>query len=403
MRVAFVVQRYGNEVNGGAELECRSIAEHVNRHVPVDVLTTCAIDYYKWTNEYAPGISDLNGVRVHRFPVDQLRDFSKFQAITQRVLSGPTDLITQLEWMRAQGPISSGLLRAIAQARDTYDAFVFFTYLYAPTYYGIQLVPDKALLAPMAHDEPFIYLDIFRAVFHLPRYIVFNTEVEQQMTHRIFDNAYIPSSAVGVGVDMPPDVDADRFRAKYNLSGDFMIYIGRVDQGKNVHELFDYFLAFRAKHDRDLKLVIMGNGALPIPQHPDVVPLGFITGQDKFDGLAAATALVLPSKYESLSIAVLEAWLVNTPVLVNGECEVLKEQCRLSKGGLWYQSREEFVVALSELLDRPDLRRRLAEAGREFAATKYAWERIERCYMDILKRFDSNSIDMLPRRSLSHS
>jgi glycosyltransferase involved in cell wall biosynthesis len=169
--------------------------------------------------------------------------------------------------------------------------------------------------------------------------------IEQRMVHRIFGNSHIPSSVVGVGVDVPTDVNADRFRAKYGIAGDFILYIGRVDQSKNVHELFDFFLAFQAKYKRDLKLVIMGNGALPIPQHPDIVPLGFITGQDKFDGLAAAAVLVLPSKYESLSIAILEAWLAGTPVLVNGDCDVLKEQCRVSNGGLWYQSRNEFEIA----------------------------------------------------------
>jgi glycosyltransferase involved in cell wall biosynthesis len=330
-------------------------------------------------------VSELNGVRVHRFPVDVERDLAKFNAMTWRVLGGPTDLSTQLEWMRAQGPISSGLLKFITNERDAFDAFVFFTYLYASTYYGIQLVSDKALLAPMAHDEPFIYLDLFRSVFHLPRYIIFNTEVERQMTHRIFDNAHIPSSAVGTGVDMPPHVNPDRFRSKHNLRGDILIYVGRVDQSKNVHELFDHFLSFRARYDRELKLVIMGNGALAIPKHPDVVPLGFITGQDKFDGLAAATALILPSKYESLSIAVLEAWLVGTPVLVNGDCEVLKEQCRASRGGLWYQSKEEFEIALRTLLDRPELRRRLAKAGGEFASTKYAWAQIENGYLAALE------------------
>jgi glycosyltransferase involved in cell wall biosynthesis len=383
-RVAFVIQRYGPDVSGGAELHCRWIAEHLAPLVEVDVLTTCAIDVEHWANEYPPGVTELNGVHVHRFVVDPLRDPLRFQAITRRVLTDRRDPLDQWNWMRTQGPISLDLLRFIAAERDQYNAFIFFTYLYATTFYGLQLVPDKAILVPTAHDEPVIYLDIFRPVFNLPRFIIYNTEAERQFVQRISGNKHVPSAIVGTGINVPSDVSGDRFRAQYGLDGNFVVYIGRVDPSKNVAELFDYFLDFRAHDDGDLKLAVMGKGVTPIPSHPDVLSLGFVSEQDKFDGLQAALALITPSKYESLSMTVLEAWLVGTPVLVNGDCEVLKEQCRVSKGGLWYQSKDEFDVALRTLLTRSDLRGRLAKAGQTFAAETYAWPHIENCYLEIL-------------------
>jgi glycosyltransferase involved in cell wall biosynthesis len=388
MRVAFVVQRYGLEVNGGAELHCRWVAEHLSHHLDVEVITTCAIDYDRWANEYPSGSSELNGVRVHRFVVDRQRNPRRFLTLTTQVLKEPHNLLMQLEWMQQQGPLSSSLQRFIASERENYDAFIFFTYLYASTYYGIQLVPNKALLVPEAHDEPMIYLDIFRAVFNLPRYIIFNTEVERQTVQRVFANERIPATVLGTGVDVPLDVQADRFRVRHNLNSDFVIYAGRIEQTKNVHELIDYFMAFRASSDRDLKLVLMGKGSLPIPKHPDVLSLGFVSEQDKFDGMRAASVLIMPSRYESLSIALLDAWRVGTPVLVNGDCEVLQQQCRLAQGGLWYQSHEEFDLALRLLLDRPDLRRRLAESGRAYTEKTYAWDRIENSYLEILEQFD---------------
>jgi glycosyltransferase involved in cell wall biosynthesis len=357
----------------------------------VDVITTCAIDYDRWANAYPPGSSELNGVRVHRFAVDRQRDPRRFQALTARVLKEPHDLQAQLGWMWQQGPISSGLQRFIADGRDRYDAFIFFTYLYATTYYGLQLVPHKALLVPTAHDEPTIYLDVFRSVFNLPRYIIFNTEVERQLVQRIFANQHIPSAVVGTGIDVPSDVSAARFRTQYGLTSDFAVYVGRVDQSKNVQELIDYFLSFRASDDRDLKLVIMGKGSLPLPKHPDILPLGFVSEQEKFDGIQAASVLIVPSKYESLSMAVLDAWRVGTPVLVNGDCEVLRQQCRLAQGGLWYQSREEFAAALRLLLNRPDVRHSLAASGRTYAETAYAWERVENHYLEILEQFNGSS------------
>jgi glycosyltransferase involved in cell wall biosynthesis len=388
-RIAFVVQRYGLEVNGGAELECRWVAEHLSRHCSVDVLTTCAIEYTRWLNEYPPGPSEINGVRVKRFLVDRPRDPRRFERCNLNVMTGSHTPDDELQWMQEQGPISSSLLETLAAEYRDYEAVIFFTYLYATTYYGIQRVPDRALLVPTAHDEPPVYLNLFRSTFTQPRFIIYNTETERRFVQRLFRNQHVPSAVVGTGINMPDEVSGERFQAKYGIHGDFVIYVGRVDQSKNIHVLCEYFEAFRQSYTGDLKLVVAGKGAWPLPRHPDIVPLGFVSEQDKFDAIQAASILIVPSQYESLSMALLDAWAVGTPVLVNGNCEVLKEQCRLSNGGLWYQSQIEFEWMLRTLLAYPDLRRRLAESGQTFVERTYAWEHIEQSYLQILDKLVS--------------
>ena len=74
---------------------------------------------------------------------------------------------------------------------------------------------------------------------------------------------------------------------------------------------------------------------------------------DKFDVLAAADVLVMPSYYESLSMVALEAWALGKPVLVNARCDVLLGQCLRSNAGLYYENAEEFDAALDALLDEP--------------------------------------------------
>ena len=74
MKLAVVAQRYGQAINGGAELHARYIAEHLARHADVEVLTTCATDYVTWANDLRPGVETINGVAVRRFPVRHERD-----------------------------------------------------------------------------------------------------------------------------------------------------------------------------------------------------------------------------------------------------------------------------------------------------------------------------------------
>ena len=72
--------------------------------------------------------------------------------------------------------------------------------------------------------------------------------------------------------------------------------------------------------------------------------------------------------------AAAEAWLMETPTLVNGNCKVLKQQTRSSNGGLYYYTYDEFSTALQLLLDDVGLRRQLGRQGRSFVAANYEWE-----------------------------
>jgi hypothetical protein len=85
-----VVQRYGLEIAGGAEYHCRLIAELLRDHAEVEVFTTCALDYVEWKNHYAEGPAVLNGVRVHRFKVEQQREILRFAALSATIASPNT-------------------------------------------------------------------------------------------------------------------------------------------------------------------------------------------------------------------------------------------------------------------------------------------------------------------------
>ncbi len=385
MKVAFVVQRYGLEINGGAELHCRWVAEHLRKYFEVEVLTTRATDYVTWRNHYPEGVETLNGVAVRRFPVARPRHPGRFGRLQEFVFHHEHGEEDELRWLEEEGPLAPALISYIKEHRDDYDFFIFFSYRYYHSYWGINAVPEKSLLVPTAERDPVTNLRIFHDLFRKPRALVYNSPEERAMINALSRNETVPGDVVGVGTEVPAVSVPERFRSRHGVEGDYLIYIGRIDENKGCDRLFDHFLSFKRETGSPLKLALVGNTILRIPAHPDLLYLGFLPEEDKFDALAGAVALVMPSFYESLSMVTLEAWAMSKPVLANAQCEVLKGQCLRSNAGLFYESDEEFREALRLLLADVRLREGLGENGRRYFDAHYTWETIERKYLAILK------------------
>jgi glycosyltransferase involved in cell wall biosynthesis len=391
LRLAFVVQRYGPEINGGSEMQCRQLAERLSSQMEVEVLTTCAEDSYTWRNVYAAGQERIKGVLVRRFPVDRERNMSEFDRFSAQILGRPHTYFDEVRWMELQGPVSSRLLNHIDLFGRRYDLMVFMTYQYASTFVGLQIAPHKSILLPTAHDDSWIRLGIFRALFHLPRAFIFETPEEESLIRRIFKNEAIPGRVLGGGVDAqylaelataPPPLDIP---SGAELKGDdpYIVFVGRVDPSKGCDQLFEYFLRFKSETGNPIKLVLVGKPTMVIPKHPDVISVGF-TKDDPFPWIARAQALVLPSVMESLSLVVLESLGLGIPVLVNGNCDVLRGHCQRSNGGLYYRGYEEFAATLSVLLSQPGLRRGLGRQGQSYVQRTYDWRALESSYVSYL-------------------
>lgn len=385
-KVAFVVQRCGIEVNGGAEFLCRRIAERMSQYWDVEILTTCALDYMTWEDYYQPGLLEVNGVKIRRFPVDRPRDVESFNQFCGRLelRAKEASVEEQEAWMKAQGPYSSKLMNYIEQHEPNYDAFIFFTYLYATTYFLLPKVQHKAFLAPCAHDEWPIYMSTWDFFFKKPRGFIFNTLEEKQFLQSRFFHIGIEGEVAGVAVDPPESWSADRFRQQYRIEEPFLLYVGRIDLSKGCGTLFENFMKLRATESTPRKLVLLGKSAMSVPHHPDIVPLGFVDEQTKWDALSACDLLVMPSPYESLSMVLLEAWMLGKPVLVNGGCEVLVGQCRRSQGGLWHTNYYEFQAALNIM--STTVKRQLGIQGKRFVETYYSWGDIEKKYLNLLEK-----------------
>jgi glycosyltransferase involved in cell wall biosynthesis len=395
MRIAVAVQRYGADINGGAELHARYIAERLARHADIEVVTTCARDYVTWRNERPPGVESINGITVRRFPVDRERDPREFGRLSHRVFEHPHSIADELRWLASEGPTSRALVDHLARA-DAFDFVLLFSFRYYHAYHAARRATSKAVLVPTAERDPAVTLGIFGPVFRSVRAIMYNSHEERAMIHAASGNTDVPGVVVGVGSEIPERSDARRFREKFGLDRPFALYIGRIDENKGCGELFRHYRRYAQTFPRGLDLVLIGSAVMPVPDHPRIHHLGFLGDQDKFDALAASDLLIMPSYFESLSMVALEAWALGRPVLANGRCDVLKGQCIRSGAGLYYESYEEFSEALYALESNGPLHARLGRNGREYFRANYAWPVIERKYLDMFARLTNES----PSRSL---
>jgi glycosyltransferase involved in cell wall biosynthesis len=383
-RILFVIPLYGSGVSGGAESHAKQIAERLTDDYDVEVATTKAQSYVSWDNFYDADLETQNKVKIRRFKTDITRSSTQ-QATETLLFADPYNKELGMKWIIDQGPYSTDLIKYVRQNHKKYSKIIIFQYLYATTYFAIKyLPPEKVVFVPLAHDEPILKFEIFRRVFQRPECIIYNTQAEKdvvKLTHFIEDKKY---TIAGVGVENLYELETEKFKKVHGLDN-YVIYVGRIDSGKNVHNLVNYFLKYKEKHPSDLKLALAGKKIIDIPVCEHIVELGYLSEKEKFEAIDGSIALINPSPYESLSLIVLEAFLQRKPVLVNGYCDVLKYHCIDSNAGLWFENEEDFEVTLKYLLDNPEQRQIMGDNGYNYVTSKYNWDTVMQKWKSVLE------------------
>jgi glycosyltransferase involved in cell wall biosynthesis len=389
VKLAFVVQRYGADIAGGSEAHCRELAERLCGGHDITVLTSCARDYVTWANAFTPGDSREGGVLVRRFPVARRRRLKVFADLSDEVFAGPAPRETQDEWFRENGPDTPALLDHLRTGGRTYDAVLFWAYRYFHSYFGLPLVADRAVLVPTAEDDRAIDLDVLADFFRVPAGYLFLTPEEEQLVSTRAGRPLHPSAIIGSGLEPRAVIDARAILDHHGIPPEYVLYLGRVDRNKGCDSLLEYFQTFADRPDAPA-LVLAGPAKMLIPAHPRIRALGYVPDDLRDALLAGARALIVPSPYESLSIALLQGWNHGVPALVNARCRVLDGQVRRANGGLSYRSGREFEAALAYLLANRTARDAFGRQGLAYVDREYRWptviERVERLLDAVVNR-----------------
>ncbi len=380
-RVVFVVQRYGAEIIGGAEGLCRGTARALAaRGHEVRVLTTTAREYLHWHPASDEGTTDDDGVVVSRHHA-LAADPALAADLTGRIALGDHDWPTQMRWARAQGPIAPGILRALAT--ETAAPVALWTYLYATTQLAIPLTRGRSIVVPTAHNEPPLRFGLTRGVMNAAAAFAFLTPEERDLVDDHFAIGARPHAIVGAAIAAAQPGDATRV-AGLGIAGPYVLYVGRMDPGKGVDDLLACHAAYRAAGGR-LTLVFAGPGDPPRDMPDFALHLGRVPDRVRSDLLAGCTALVMPSRNESYSLVLVEAWSAGRPTLGTAHSPVIAGQTARSGGGLVYLDPAGYSRQLERLERDVALGRRLGAAGRAWAAEQ-TWDRVADRWEELLDR-----------------
>jgi glycosyltransferase involved in cell wall biosynthesis len=387
VNIGFVVPRYGFDVLGGAEHAARLLAEHIAAQPgwSADVFTTCAQDAATWADVYEPGTAELNGVAVHRFRARAGRG-ANFAAARADALAAPRSAspAVAMRFVEQLGPVCPDAVDAAVASPCPLVAAG--PYLYHPVVTAVPRLGSRAVLHAAAHDEPELRLPVYGELFAHAGALAHWSTVEQGLVGALFPaTATRPQCVVGLGTEAGPG-DATDARRALGLGDDpYVLCLGRTLEAKGTTMVARFFGASRTRTRRSLRLVFAGPVVDRPSAEPGVVVAGPVDEPTKWGLLRGAEALIAPSPNESLSIVLLEAWAVGTPVLVNGACRVTVDQCVRSGGGLWFDGFATFDVALDRVCE-PRLHARLGTAGRAFVARRYSWPMVTERYTRFLER-----------------
>lgn len=398
-KVAFVVIRYGQDMNGGAEQHCRMLAERLVSDYDVEVLTTCVKDYVKGTNELPEGEEWCGDVLVRRFPVAPIRpdlhkEYERAAKVSRRLRKhlyqlGLLKFIasiypvwtynaeTEHKYMQSHPLYSPALVSYIQCYKEEYKAIIPITMVYPPVYYASLYATERVILIPTMHYEGSTFRSIQTDVFTKVAYIGFNTTAEQKLAKKIFGYRMSTHGIISVGIENSVDADWRTTQIKYNLPEEYLLFVGRIDKGKLDH-IIQYYLDYKKRYsDSKLKLVLVGGLFSEPCTHPDIYYTGFVSEAEKYSIIQHAKVFVNPSKFESLSLILLEGMSRGKAMLVNGKCAVLKEHCIKSGGAaFYYKGKRDFISKLHYIEDSDELRTAMGRKGKEYVAENYDWEMI---------------------------
>ena len=371
-KIAVVTPRYGSGFVGGSETSLRMLAESLHRagH-DVTVFTTCAGNGNTPDNQVPERSATSERFAVHRYRTDAV-DADRYVRAADTIRRADASIDADDEYAYLENSLRSSRLLDALRTQSPFDAIFVGPYLLGLTFDVARAFPDRTVVLPCYHDEPFARLGALRSAYESAAGVLYHSAEERQFAEAELGLNHPNAHVLGARVDIDGPGDANRGRVQVGGGRRYVLYCGRYHAEKGLPELFDFAARYSAAHPEQFTFAFAGRGELAIPAEPWARDLGYVDDQTRRDLMAGADALVLLSPNESLSLATLEALAQRVPVIVRGGNVVLEAHVARGRCGRTVGDYETFAAALDDLWERPETWRKLGENGREYVRREFA-------------------------------
>ena len=372
LRVAIVAFRFGVDFAGGAESSLRTAARALqDAGHRVEVFTTCTQSEAHWSNELPEGTEECDGLLIHRFSIDPHERARHLESV-RRILQARERISPDLEQEYLEHSIhSTRLMEVLRQREQEFDAIIVGPYLHGLTLDVAKEFPDKTIVVPCFHDEPFARLTAWPTFYGNVGGIWFHSEEEKAFAEAELGINHPGGVCLGTWLNTETQGNGQRGRKIVARPLPYLVYAGRYSEHKNLPLLLEFAQRYNEIYPNRFTFVFMGEGEVRIPKASWARDLGFVEESIKRDILAGAAALIQLSHFESLSLVALESWAQGTPVIANRACDVLAGHIQRSGGGRVIDSYDSFADALDHLWEHPEVWQALGLQGQQYVRENY--------------------------------
>lgn len=219
-------------------------------------------------------------------------------------------------------------------------------------------------------------------------------EISQYKAYGIAEDKVV-SIPNGINPDNFMADDVEGFRRKYGLDNfPLILFLGRLHWEKGPDILLSAFGTLD-KGFSDMHLVFVGpdsgmlaelkKNTIEYGVSDRVHFIGYLAGKDKSAAYHAATLFVIPSRFEAMSIVVLEAGICGTPVLLTDQCG-FSEIERKGGGKVVPASIEGIKHGLEQLLCDPDRLREMGIVNKNYILENYTWDGAVQKYSSLFRK-----------------
>ena len=164
-----------------------------------------------------------------------------------------------------------------------------------------------------------------------------------------------PGATAGVG---------QRVRERHGIDGPLVVFLGSR-RGYKGHDVLAAAIPLVGRERADVTFGFVGPGEpMALADGVRVIDAGRVSDEEKYDWLAAADLLCLPSLGEIFPVAILEAWSAGTPALVSDIPPLVELVSTVGGGRAAARNPEAVAAAILDLLAAPEELEAMGERGR---------------------------------------